>query len=323
MTKSKYYFNPKSLSFDKIQISLKNRILKFSVYFSTILLVGIILNVVFSSFFDTPEEKSLKRENNQFELQYEILNKKLADLTKVIRDIEKRDDNIYRVIFNTEPIPSSIRSAGFGGVNRYAELEGFLNSEIIKQTTQKLDKITKRVYVQSKSYDEVIKLALNKEEMLACRPAIQPVSNKDLTRMASGFGFRLDPFYKIRKMHWGMDFTAHTGTEIYATAKGKVIKANWSRGGYGNNIVIDHGYGYKTLYAHLSSENVKVGQKVRRGDVIGYVGNTGKSTAPHLHYEVILNNKRIDPVNFFFNDLTPAEYEKMIEIAANSGQSFD
>ncbi|GAG06828.1 unnamed protein product, partial [marine sediment metagenome] len=266
---------------------------------STILLVGIILNVVFSSFFDTPEEKSLKRENNQFGLQYEILNKKLADLTKVIRDIEKRDDNIYRVIFNTEPIPSSIRSAGFGGVNRYAELEGFSNSEIIKQTTQKLDKITKRVYVQSKSYDEVIKLALNKEEMLACRPAIQPVSNKDLTRMASGFGFRLDPFYKIRKMHWGMDFTAHTGTEIYATANGTVLKAKWSRGGYGNNIVIDHGYGYKTLYAHLSSENVKVGQKVGRGDVIGYVGNTGKSTAPHLHYEVILNNKRIDPVNFF------------------------
>ena len=320
MSKSKFRFNPDTLSYDKINISWKVKLRIILGYFTAILLIAVIVNVVYSFVFDTPEEKGLKRENNLMKLQYELLSKQLDTITNVIKDIEQRDDNIYRVIFNAEPIHSSIRNAGYGGVNRYAE---FSNYEIVMETAKKIDQITKRVYVQTKSYDEVINLAINKEEMNASLPAIQPISNMDLTRMASGFGFRIDPFYKVRKFHYGMDFTTPTGTEIYATGDGIILEAKWNRGGYGNRIIIDHGFGYQTLYAHLVKYNVYVGKRVKRGEVIGYVGSTGKSTAPHFHYEVILNNIKINPVNFFFNDLTPDQYEKMIQLAANSGQSFD
>ena len=216
-----------------------------------------------------------------------------------------------------------MRKAGFGGVNRYTELEGYENSDIVIQTARKLDQITREVYVQSKSYDELIKLATNKEKMLASIPAIQPISNKDLRRTASGWGWRIHPIYKIRKFHYGMDFTAPRGTPVYATGDGVVKRVIRSRRGYGNQILIDHGYGYVTQYAHLNGFNVKKGQHVKRGDVIGFVGNTGLSTAPHLHYGVLYNGKYVNPINYYFNDLTADEYEKMVTLSQNAGQSFD
>jgi len=290
---------------------------------ATALVFSSVVLLLAYNFLDSPKERMLKRELEQYELQYKILNDRLTKVQAVVADIQDRDDNIYRVIFESEPIPSSVRKAGFGGADRYEKLEGYKNSDIIKGTTQKLDMITSQLYVQSKSYDEVFELAKRKEEMMAAIPAIQPVSNKDLRRIGSYFGYRTDPFYKVTKMHDGIDFTAPVGTEIYATGNGKIAEIERSRGGYGNCIVIDHGFGYKTLYAHLSKIDVKQGQKVVRGQVIGRVGNTGKSTAPHLHYEVHKGKSAIDPINFFFNDLTPEEYELMIELSQRPSQTLD
>ena len=273
--------------------------------------------------FDTPKEKRLKRENAQLLLEYELLNGQVGTLETIIADIEKRDDNIYRTIFNAEPIPRSIRDAGFGGVNRYKELEGFDYSDIVIQTAERLDILSKRVYVQTKSYDEVIELAHRREEQLASVPAIMPISNKDLTRTASGWVYRIHPIYKIRRMHWGMDFTAPTGTEVYDTGNGVGKTTDRSRRGYGNKLVIDHGFGYETLYAHLSDFNVKVGQEVKRGDVVAFVGSTGLSTAYPLHYEVRVNNKKVNPVYYYFNDLTSEEWDRMIDLSMRAGQSFD
>jgi murein DD-endopeptidase MepM/ murein hydrolase activator NlpD len=323
MAKVKYRYNPDSLSYDRIQKSFGKKLLVLISYLVVIFTAAIILNLLYSGFFNTPKEKRLLRENNQLLFQYELLNDQVSSLESVLSDIEKRDDNIYRTIFNAEPIPRSVRDAGFGGVNRYEYLEGFNQSNVVIETAKKLDKITKAVYVQSKSYDEIIGLALNREDQLASLPAIQPISNKDLTRTASGWGFRIHPIYKILKFHYGMDFTAPTGTEIYATGDGRIITVEWSRRGYGNQIIIDHGYRYKTMYAHLSDFNVRLGQEVKRGDVIGYVGNTGLSTAPHLHYEVYMNNKKVNPINYYFNDLSPEEFDRMIELSMHSGQTFD
>jgi murein DD-endopeptidase MepM/ murein hydrolase activator NlpD len=238
--------------------------------------------------------------------------------------MQERDDNIYRVIFEADPIPSSIREAGFGGANRYKDLEGYGNSELVKETARNIDVITKQIYVQSRSFDEVIEMAKSKSEMLASIPAIQPVSNEDLKRIASGFGYRPHPIYKVMKMHAGIDFTASIGTPIYATGDGVVMKPPYGAGsGFGKYVMIDHGYGYKTLYAHMSSISVKPGQKVKRGEIIGEVGNTGTSTGPHLHYEVVRNDKKVDPINYFFNDLSPEEYQEIITLASKENQSFD
>jgi len=278
---------------------------------------------VFFTFFDSPKEKMLNREIENMVFQYNQIKDKLNQISLVMADLQNRDDNIYRVIFEAEPIPNSIRKAGYGGVNRYETLKGYNNSDLIINTTKKLDQISKQLYIQSKSFDEIIELAKHKSEMLAAIPAIQPVSNKNLSRMASGFGPRIDPIYKTKKFHAGMDFSAKTGTPIYATGNGKVIRVRKSRKGYGNHVKIDHGYGYVTLYAHMQKYIVKKGQKVKRGEVIGYVGNTGKSVAPHLHYEVHKNGKKVNPVNFFYNDLTSEEYEKMIILSSQNNQSFD
>ncbi|MGB0166538.1 MAG: M23 family metallopeptidase, partial [Luteibaculum sp.] len=273
--------------------------------------------------FDSPKERALKRENKQLQLQYSLLNKKVDGINDVLKDVIKRDNNIYRVIFEADPIPQSVRNAGIGGVDRYSQLQGYDFSDLVVETRKRVDKISRDLYIQSKSFDEVINLAKRKKEMLASIPAIQPISNKDLTRMASGYGYRIHPIHKIRKMHYGIDFTAPTGTPIYATGDGKVYEVEASKRGYGNHIVIKHDFGYQTLYAHLSAFNVITGQNVKRGDIIGYVGSTGTSTAPHLHYEVLKDNKKIDPINFFFNDLSPEEYDRMIELSSSANQSFD
>ena len=323
MAKSKYKFNPESLSYDKVKVTYKGFLIKILGYLVAGIFITIVFNVVFPRFFESPKDKMLKRENEQMKFQYEILNKRLAQAENVLLDLRKTDDNIYRTIFEAEPIPKSVRDAGFGGINKYADLEGFDNSKLVIECSEKLDHILKEVYIQSKSYDELIHLSKNKNEMYACLPAIQPVSNKDLTRTASGWGWRIHPIYKIRKFHYGIDFTSPTGSEIYATGNGVVSEIESSYRGYGNKIIIDHGFGYKTIYGHLNGFNVKPGQAVHRGDIIGFVGNTGLSTAPHLHYEVELNNTKVNPVNYYFNDLSASEYEKMIEISINSGQTFD
>tara|TARA_B110000879_G_scaffold82367_1_gene114355 strand:- start:1204 stop:2049 length:846 start_codon:yes stop_codon:yes gene_type:complete len=279
--------------------------------------------IIFFQFFDSPKEKRLNREINALTSQYEIVEDKLRQVELVLDDVQNRDDNIYRVIFEADPIPKSIRKAGYGGVNRYENLKGFSNSDLIINTSEKIDQISKQLYIQSKSFDDIIELAKNKSDMLAALPAIQPVSNKNLSRMASGYGYRIHPIYKTRKLHTGMDFSAKSGTPIYATGDGKVSKVKRSRRGYGNHVMIDHGYGYKTLYAHMKKYAVKKGQKVKRGEVIGYVGNTGTSVAPHLHYEVHKDGRKINPVNFYFNDLNAEEYEKMLEISSQNNQSFD
>lgn len=323
MAKIKYKFNEESLSYDRIVLTRKKKFLKFLTYLFASAILALIYYGFFALFFDTPKEKGLKREIQQLLVQYEILNDRFKLIDNTLVDLQERDDNIYRVIFEAEPIPSSVRSAGFGGVNKYSEIRDMNNAELVINTARRLDKITKKLYVQSRSYDEVTEMVTNKEEMMSSIPAIMPISNKDLTRTASGWGYRIHPIYKIRKFHYGMDFTAPTGTEIYSTGDGVVELVQNSLRGYGKKVVINHGFGYKTLYAHLNGFNVRRGQKVKRGDVIGYVGSTGASTAPHLHYEVLKNNRKVNPIHYYFNDLTPEEYDRMIFISSNSGQSFD
>jgi murein DD-endopeptidase MepM/ murein hydrolase activator NlpD len=284
---------------------------------------GLVFYLAADLWFESPKERRMKRELDNMVIQYELMNGKLDQLANVLSDIEKRDDEIYRTIFEAGPIPNEVRTAGFGGANRYKNLEGFNNSDLLIDTRKKLDQIANRAYVQTKSFDDVVEMARDKEQMLASIPAIQPVANKDLKRMASGYGYRIHPIYKVRKLHTGTDFSAPTGTPIYATGDGKVSTYKRSRAGYGNHIIIDHGYGYQTLYAHMSKVDVKRGQKVKRGDVIGYIGSSGRSTAPHLHYEVIKDGRKINPINYFFNELTPAEYDALVKAAASSNQSFD
>jgi len=322
MGKTNYRFNPDTLSFDKIERNIKTLVRKMLGYLSTGLVSGVIFFFVFLQFFDPPQTKKLRRQNDQLLSQYALLNKDFEKVSKVLEDIQNRDDNIYRVIFEAEPIPSTVRMAGFGGSNRYSKLEEMDNAELIINTTRKLDILSKQVFVQAKSYDEVAKMAMSREKMIASMPSIMPVSNKDLKQTASGWGMRMHPIYKILRFHYGMDFTAATGSDVFATGIG-VVKSASRETGYGNTVVIDHGFGYESFYAHLSRINVQVGQKVNRGDIIGFVGSTGTSTAPHLHYEVSKNGTKVNPQNYYFQDLSPAEYEKMIAISSNMGQSFD
>jgi murein DD-endopeptidase MepM/ murein hydrolase activator NlpD len=323
MTKPKYKFNPESLSFDKIRLGVKTVLLKTLAYVVGSVIIAVIYSFVIGLFIDSPKEKTLKREIAQMTLQYDLMHKEMGDLEKVIDHLQETDDNLYRTIFGAEPVSTTLRQGGSGGVNRYNNLEGFDNSSLVVETAKRLEQIRKKVYIQSKSFDELILLAKEKEDMLRSIPAIIPISTKDLTRIASGFGLRIHPVYKITKFHEGMDFTAPMGTDIYASGDGEITSVESNKRGMGNCIIIDHGFGYSSVYAHLEGFNVKPGQKVHRGDVIGYVGNTGMSVAPHLHYEIKLNGVNVDPVNYFFNDLTASEYEKMIEVASKTGQSFD
>ncbi len=323
MAKIKYYYDTKTLSYKRIELNTFDKFKRSLGFLSASIVVGLIMVIVFFQFFDSPKEKRLKSEIENLVLQYDILSKKMTQIDLVLDDIQHRDDNIYRVIFEADPIPSSIRKAGFGGVNRYKDIRNFSNAELVIEAKKKADKLSKQLYIQSKSFDEVIDLAKNKADMLASIPAIQPIANKDLGRVASGYGYRIHPIYKTRKLHTGMDFTAPKGTPIYATGDGKIAKVRRSRRGYGNHVIVDHGYGYQTLYAHMTKYIVYRGQKVKRGEIIGYVGNTGTSVAPHLHYEVIKNKRKINPVNYYYNDLSPEEYDKMIEISSQNNQSFD
>jgi hypothetical protein len=323
MPKTKYKFNPESLSFDKVRLGFKNLLFRLLAFFTGSIIIALGYWVIFAAFFDSPREKALERELEQMTIQYDLIHREMASIEKVLDGLQKTDDNLYRTIFESEPIPSTLREGGTGGVNRYESLEGYTNSKLVVETASRLDRIRKKVYVQSKSFDELIELARRKEEMLMSVPAIIPISNKDLTRTASGYGWRIHPIYKISKFHYGMDFTAPEGTEVYATGNGKVVSVTASQRGLGKHIIVDHGFGYTSIYGHLSNFNVREGQKVQRGDVIGYVGSTGLSVANHLHYEIKLNGVNVNPVNYYFEDLTAMEYENMIELSSKTGQSFD
>ena len=266
----------------------------------------------------------MRKENQELETHFEILNKEVNVAYKMLENLEERDDNIYRIIFEAEPIPSTIRQAGVGGINRYKELiDGNLKrEELLVDNYIKVDELKRKLYIQTKSYDELFNMANNKEDLIAAIPAIQPIYNKDLRRVASGYGMRIDPFLKVRRMHYGLDFSVKKGTPIYATADGKVVIIKSSFGGLGKHIYLDHGNGYRTVYAHLNKFNVKKGQKVKRGELIAYSGNTGRSTSPHLHYEVHKNGEKVNPINFFFNDLTPSQYEEVIRIASIENQAL-
>lgn len=323
MKKTKYYLNTENLRYEQIQSTWKSLIINALGFICAAAVFATIILFFAFRFFDSPKEKQLRRELSQTMLKFEQLNKKIDYLDKVSTSLQKRDDEIYRVIFEAAPIPTTIREAGFGGGEQFKYLENFSNSDLLISTAKRLEKMSTSLYIQSKSYDEITDLLKNKEEMLASIPAIQPISNKSLQMIASGFGLRVHPIYKTRKMHTGIDFAAPTGTKIFATGKGTIQSINDAGRGYGNSIVINHGYNYQTLYGHLSKILVKPGQKIKRGDVIGLVGSTGTSTAPHLHYEVIKNNDKINPINFFYNDLSPTEYNQVVTIASQSNQSFD
>ena len=272
--------------------------------------------------FGSPSEKELRKENSRLLSQYNVLSHRMDEALGVLQDIQQRDDNLYRVIFQADPISSAIRQAGYGRTNRYEHLMDMADAELVVNTTQKLDLLTKQLYIQSRSFDEVVEMCRQHDEMLRCIPAIQPVSNKDLKKTASGYGTRIDPIYGTTRFHAGMDFSANPGTDVYATGDGTVVKMGWQTG-YGNIIVIDHGFGYETWYAHLQEFRTRLGKKVVRGEVIGGVGSTGKSTGPHLHYEVHVKGRVVNPVNYYFMDLSAEDYDRMIQLAANHGKMMD
>jgi len=325
MSKVKYYYDPETLSYRPIEITNKKRISNFVLFIiaSFAFVLSSLLILLNSDWINTPAEISQKRALENYELQFDILDKKLKQIETVVANIEERDNNIYRVYFEASPIPEEQRKAGFGGVNRYKDLEGYDNSDLIINTAKRLDILSKQTVVQSRSLDEIERLAANKAELIEAIPSIQPIKNQDLTRMASGYGYRIDPFTKKRRFHYGMDFSARKGTPIYATGNGIVKRADNRSSGFGKHIRIDHGFGYVSLYAHLSKYNVRRGQKVKRGDIIGYVGNTGRSMGPHLHYEILKDKKKINPLNFYYGNLSQKEFEAILIQSREENQSMD
>lgn len=322
MRKVYYIYNKQTQTYDRIYPTLKQRALSIlrRLFIGMGLGVGSFLVLLF--IFGSPSEKELRKENSKLKAQYNVLSRRLDEAMGVLQDIQQRDDNLYRVIFMADPVPSAIRQAGYGGTNRYEHLMDMASSDLVINTTQKMDMLTKQLYIQSSSFDDVVDMCKSHDEMLHCIPAIQPIANKDLKKTASGYGMRIDPIYGTSKFHAGMDFSANSGTDVYATGDGTVIKAGWETG-YGNTVIIDHGFGYQTWYAHLRDFRTKVGKKVVRGEVIGGVGSTGKSTGPHLHYEVHVKGKVVNPVNYYFMDLSAEDYDRMIQLAANHGKVLD
>lgn len=324
MARIKYYYDTETCKYERIKTRTSDVVLNFLGFFAVAFLIALAIVPLYNSYFKSSREAALQKENEELRLYYDVLSKEMSKVNQVLASLQDRDDNVYRVIFEAEPVATTIRTAGVGGAERYKNLlaKGLEREEMIVEAYEKVDKLKRQMYVQKKSYDEILGFARNKAKMWASIPAIQPVSNKELKHLASGFGMRIHPIYKVRKMHTGVDFSATRGTPIYATGDGVVRLVETSFGGYGKQIQIDHGYGYITLYAHMESFKVRQGQKIKRGECIGYVGSTGSSTAPHLHYEVIHNGQKINPVHFFFNDLSPAEYEKMLELASVENQSM-
>ncbi len=324
MARIKYYYDTESCKYERIKVSTWDVVLNLLGFFSVSLIISVVIVILFSTYFESPKEMLLQKENQELKLYYELLDKEMADINTMMASLQKRDDNVYRVIFEADPIAASIRRAGTGGTDRYKNLleNNLVDEELVLQSLSKVDQLKRQMYIQTKSYDEILQMARNKSKLLAATPAIQPVANLELTRLASGYGMRIHPILKYKRMHFGIDFTAPRGTPIYSTGDGIVERVILNFGGYGRQIIVRHGFGYKTLYAHMQDIDVKVGDKVKRGDKIGTVGNTGLSTAPHLHYEIIKDGKKVNPVNYFFMDLNDEEYEKILELASIENQSL-
>lgn len=321
-TKKKFYFNPDTTKYEEIRITISYRLRKLLYHLLSGIALGIAFFFLFVSIIKSPKEKEIAMEKNRIEGQYKVLQGQINEMQGVLIDLQKRDNNLYRVIFQAEPVPSEAWKLASNNIEYYDQLLEMTNSQILVETTQRVNQLRKQVYTQSKSFDEVARLAMTQEEMLKCIPAIQPVPNKDLSMVASGWGYRMDPILHTSRFHQGMDFSAPIGTDVFATGNGKVISAGWERG-HGNCVRIDHGYGYATFYAHLSSVYAYIGKAVTRGEVIGKVGNTGKSYGPHLHYEVHQKGKPVNPLNFYFLDLTSDEYDRMLQLSTNSGLLLD
>jgi len=319
MPDSHYKFDPESLQYDKIQRSKSQKIFTITTQIIAAFVIAVVLFVVFSYFFESPKQKRLRRENRELAKEYDAIKDRYEQTEKVLKDVKDRDDNIYRAIFETEPI----NNVSLDEKDPYEQFVGLDNRELVEETTLRLEKIDKQRYAQNKNYQDIILLLKNKEKILPSIPSIQPLSNKDLQFMPYGFGKRIDPVYKTPAFHYGIDFAAPRGTEIYSTADGIVTRSEDNTRGYGKMLKINHGNGYETLYAHLSDAIVGIGKKVKRGDVIGYVGSSGKAFVPHLHYEVHINGKQVNPVHFFFQELTPEKYGKMVELASRGGLSLD
>lgn len=322
MRKVYYIYNPKTRTYDRIYPTMRQRVMSYLRRLFVGMGLGAGSFIVLLLIFGSPSEKDLRMENSRLQAQYHILSSRLDESLQVMKGLQQRDDNLYRVMMQADPVADALRTPSYNKTNRYEDLMELPSAKLVVNTTQKMDLLERQLYIQSKSFDEVLALCKKHDEMLECIPAIQPVSNKDLKQTASGYGTRIDPIYKTVKFHSGMDFSANVGTPVYATGNGVVRKAGWE-GLYGNCIQIDHGFGYVTRYAHLSKIDVRVGQKVVRGETIGKVGTTGKSTGPHLHYEVMMKGQIVNPVNYYFMDLNADDYDRMVEIAANHGKVFD
>lgn len=322
MRKVYYIYNTQTQTYERVYPTLRQRALNIFRQLLFGMGLGAGFFIILLMIFGSPSEQELRKENSRLKAQYNVLSRRMDDAMGVLQDIQQRDDNLYRVIFMADPVSPAIRQAGYGGTNRYEQMMDMANAKLVVNTTQKMDVLSKQLYIQSKSFDDVVNMCKNHDEMLKCIPAIQPISNKDLRQTASGYGTRVDPIYGTMKFHAGMDFSAPVGTDVYATGDGTVVKVGWETG-YGNTVEIDHGFGYMTRYAHLQEFRTKVGKKVVRGEVIAGVGSTGKSTGPHLHYEVHVKGEVVNPVNYYFMDLSAEDYENMIQLAANHGKVFD
>ncbi|WP_258104308.1 M23 family metallopeptidase [Marinoscillum sp. MHG1-6] len=325
MARIKYYYDTESCRYERIRVSTWDVIFNSLGFFTLALLLGGIITLIYIKYFESPEEALLRKENQELKIYYDALDKELAHTNEMLASLQERDDNIYRLILGVDPVPEEMRTAGIGGSNRYKEIldKGLEKEELIIDNFQKLDQLKKKMYIQTKSYDEVMDLAKDKEQLLASLPAIPPVSKSDLRRLSSGFGWRLDPILKTRRLHQGVDFSLPKGSPVYATGDGTVSLIKDSGiSGYGKHIEIDHGFGYKTKYAHLSEFKVKRGQKIKRGELIAFSGNTGKSTAPHLHYEVHVSKRPNNPVHYFYMDIDPEEYEEVLKLASIENQAF-
>jgi Membrane proteins related to metalloendopeptidases len=320
--KHKFHFNPETLNYEPVKRTVKSSLKQATLHLISAVALGFLFFFLFVFTVNSPSEKQLYAENANLKTQYQILDRQLDNIREVLAELEQRDNNMYRVILQAEEILPEVRRATTVRNDYYELLLNMTNSEIVVETTKKTNEIRKQLYIQSKSYDDLVTLFKDREKMLECIPAIQPILNKDLKRTASGYGWRVHPIHKVRKFHEGMDFTAPTGTDVYATGAGTVVETGWKQG-FGNCIKINHGYNYHTVYGHLSAFKVKIGQKVSRGDIIGLVGNTGGSTGSHLHYEVHLNGKHVNPMNYYFVDLSPEEYDRMIQISNNAGLLMD
>ena len=320
--KHKYRINPDTLALERIEHGIVFWLQRSGLHILIGLIIGIGFFFVFFRFFPSPREKQMQQQFETLEAQMQLLDQRVDQMQIVMSDLSQRDDNLYRVLLGAEPIPMAVRQGATHKASYYEDLARMNNNQLLADLTLKVDVLEREMYVQANSFNEVVELAKAQEIRMENIPAIQPILNKDLKRVASGWGFRIHPIYHTRKFHYGMDFSAPTGTEVYATGNAKVVYTGW-RQGYGNTVVLDHGFGYKTLYGHLFKSLVRVGQKVKRGDIIALVGNTGASVGPHLHYEVHLNGRPIDPRNYYFIDLSPEEYDRMIQLSNNFGQTFD